>query len=149
LKNETWRCCSKICEFADKLFPEYTASISKNNLPVEHGGVYYIIESDLESYANKVNPIFLKYDKRTNTRGFIAKNIGVVKGREFDHVLIFPTQKMATYLKTGNLDDVGYKEKLYVAVTRAKYSVAFVLKNGEVSQIIKKWNPTPSDFNRL
>jgi hypothetical protein len=54
-------------------------------------------------------------------------NIGNSKGRTFDRVMIFPTLPMKKYLETKNLDVAGDIAKLYVAVTRARYSVAFVV----------------------
>ena len=67
--------------------------------------------------------------------GFNAINIGVSKGRTFNRVLIFPTRPMLDYLKTEDISKAGDKSKLYVAITRAKYSVAFVVDD---KNIIKK-----------
>ena len=54
-------------------------------------------------------------------------NIGVSKGSTFDRVLIFPTKPMLQYIKSGNPDVLAAREHLYVAVTRARHSVAFVV----------------------
>ena len=54
-------------------------------------------------------------------------NIGVSKGSTFDRVLIFPTKPMLQYIKSGNPDILAAREHLYVAVTRARHSVAFVV----------------------
>jgi len=56
-----------------------------------------------------------------------AINIGVSKGRTYDRVLIFPTKPMKIYLKTKDIKKAGDISKLYVAITRARFSVAFVL----------------------
>jgi DNA helicase-2/ATP-dependent DNA helicase PcrA len=54
-------------------------------------------------------------------------NIGLAKGRTYDRVLIFPTKPMKEYLKTQEVAKAGDIAKLYVAVTRARFSVAFVV----------------------
>lgn len=65
----------------------------------------------------------------SKTLGFGGTNFGASKGGTFDHVVIFPTQPIKHYLKTrdpGVLADKARSE-LYVAITRAIHSVAFVV----------------------
>jgi ATP-dependent exoDNAse (exonuclease V) alpha subunit len=69
----------------------------------------------------------LRYDKRADTLGLATMNIGLSKGSTVERVLIFPTKPMIKYLRTRNPADAGSREKLYVAVTRARHSVAFVV----------------------
>jgi DNA helicase II / ATP-dependent DNA helicase PcrA len=55
-------------------------------------------------------------------------NFGASKGCSFDHIVIFPTQPIKRYLETKEpsvLADEA-RSKLYVAITRARHSVAFV-----------------------
>jgi len=61
-------------------------------------------------------------------------NIGLVKGRTFPRVLIIPTAPMLEYLKTGDPEQAGDKSRLYVAVTRAKFSAAFLLSEDIVPE---------------
>ena len=70
----------------------------------------------------------LRHDKTVDTMGHPALNIGIAKGSTFDRVLIFPTRPMLTYLKDGDPSKLKAPEKLYVAATRARFSVAFVRK---------------------
>ncbi len=59
--------------------------------------------------------------------GHDALNFGESKGMTFDRVLIFPHKKGGDWLKSGNFDYIEKSAaKLYVGVTRARYSVAFV-----------------------
>jgi DNA helicase-2/ATP-dependent DNA helicase PcrA len=61
---------------------------------------------------------------------------------EFDRVLIIPHGPIKKYLKSGDVNDVkGSLSKFYVAVTRAKHSVAF-LYDGECSVSCTEWQPT-------
>ncbi|MHC4302804.1 MAG: P-loop NTPase family protein, partial [Planctomycetota bacterium] len=87
------------------------------------------------------SPVVLRYDRRTKTHSYPALNFGYVKGATFDRVLIIPHGSIKKYLRSGDLDDVkGSLEKFYVAVTRARYSVAF-LYDGECSVGCTQWVP--------
>lgn len=77
-------------------------------------------------YADKYRPQVLRHDKRANTQGLPAINIGVSKGSTYDRVLIFPTKPMLQYLETKDPSVLKKPEALYVAITRARHSVAFV-----------------------
>jgi len=72
-------------------------------------------------------------------------NYGESKGSTFDRVLIYPTEDIVDYLRTGNLEYIQAfhtRAKLYVAVTRARYSVAFVLDYESDAQLmtgISRW----------
>lgn len=54
-------------------------------------------------------------------------NFGVAKGSTFERILIFPTEPMLNYLKDREPKALKSPEDLYVAVTRARFSVAFVV----------------------
>ena len=69
----------------------------------------------------------LRWNKRADTFGLPAMNIGVSKGSTFDRVLIVPTNPIRKYLADGDHTALRSREMLYVAVTRARHSVAFVL----------------------
>jgi hypothetical protein len=125
-KNESHRCNQEICDFADSLFPDMPKTTSKNSYLTGHDGVFFISRSEVKDYITKYNPMKLRYNIRTNTLDFAASNIGLVKGRTYDRVLIFPTKPMLEYFKTKNLSKVGDKSKLYVGITRARYSVVFI-----------------------
>ena len=59
-------------------------------------------------------------------------NFGDSKGCTFDRVIIYPTAPMLKWLLNHeNLLEGQSKSKLYVAVTRAKYSVGIVVENGK------------------
>ena len=95
----------------------------------------------------RYNPVILRLNRKTKTEicdGRVSYNFGEVKGLGFERVLVFSTEKHREFL-AGKLTvfDEDKTEKarntLYVAITRAKYSVAFVY-DGEVScDGVKKW----------
>lgn len=123
----SYRCNQKICDFADMLWPEMVKTISQNNGVSAHDGIFVVSKEDISNYIRRFNPVILRYDMKTDTYGYRAVNFGAVKGLEFDRVLILPHGPMRKYLKSGNVIDVkGSLEKFYVAVTRARHSVAFV-----------------------
>lgn len=126
--NGSYRNCKEICYFANKLYEEYAEVISLNNDEVEHTGVFYIKQEAIEKYLLTYRPVQLIYDKRTKAnKNYTVYNFGESKGLTFDRVLIYPTEEMLKWFKTYNNElKEQTKAKLYVAITRAKYSIAIV-----------------------
>jgi hypothetical protein len=116
-----------ICNFADALYPTLPKTISKNFDVTGHDGVFSKKREEIATYCREYEPVVLRYDKRTDTHGLRAFNIGAMKGRTFDRVLIFPTGPMKKYLASKDVGEAGDLAKFYVAVTRARHSVAFVV----------------------
>ncbi|MFD9472365.1 UvrD-helicase domain-containing protein [Streptomyces goshikiensis] len=124
---ESYRCNQAICDFADDLFPDLPRTISKNTDITGHDGVFTLTAAEVETYVEQYDPVVLRWDKRTNTQDLPAMNFGQSKGCTFDRVLIFPTQPMIKYYRNRDPEQAGDRSKLYVAVTRAKHSVTFVI----------------------
>lgn len=127
-RNDCYRCNQHICDFGDSLFPDLPKTISKNTDVTGHDGVFYLEEKDVLEYVEQYKPTILRYNKKTDTMSLRAVNIGLSKGRTYERVVIFPTKPMLAYINTSDISKAGDISKLYVAVTRAKYSVAFVKK---------------------
>ncbi|MGA2916006.1 MAG: UvrD-helicase domain-containing protein [Sedimentisphaerales bacterium] len=127
INNASFRCNQCICDFADKLFPHLPKTVSKNLSITGHDGIFYILDNEIDIYMKTHHPVILRYNKKADTLDFSGINIGIAKGRTYDRVLIFPTNPMLEYLKTKDISKAGDKFKLYVAITRARYSVAFVV----------------------
>jgi DNA helicase II / ATP-dependent DNA helicase PcrA len=125
-RAESYRCVQSICDFADKLFPTMPKTISRNVDSTEHDGVFLIRRDEVAAYVAQYQPTVLRENKATNTEGLDAINIGVSKGSTYDRVLIFPASTIIRYFKDRNLDALKSKERLYVAVTRARFSATFV-----------------------
>jgi DNA helicase II / ATP-dependent DNA helicase PcrA len=126
-RTVSYRCNQAICDFADALYPGLPRTSSENHEVTGHDGIFPINATEARAYAAEYSPKVLRYQQKSDTLGLEAMNIGVSKGSTFDRVLIFPTSPMLEYLKSRNPDKAGDRSKLYVAVTRAKYSVAFVV----------------------
>ncbi|HBF6040923.1 TPA: UvrD-helicase domain-containing protein [Clostridioides difficile] len=128
----SWRNNQSICDFANKLFPEHPQCESLQEETTEHDGVFFVEEKDVEKYIEKYKPLQLRYDRRTKKihPAFKVKNFGESKGATYERVIIYPTKKMLDWILKGtNINSFEVKCKFYVAVTRAKFSVAIVCKN--------------------
>ncbi len=140
--NQSYRCIQTICDFADNIFPDYPKTKSLNKSAPDHNGIYMLNSNDLHRYYELYQPQILIHDKRSATKamGLLTYNFGAVKGQTYNHIVIIPTKPIENYLCTGNIAEIeNGKEKFYVAVTRAKYSVAFLSERASVIPCISKW----------
>jgi DNA helicase II / ATP-dependent DNA helicase PcrA len=128
-----------ICDFSNKLYPDFLASqscmcsgcCSKGNI---HEGIFWIAKDEVEEYLNLFRPTQLRWNLNTACgHGCPVMNFGEAKGLSFDRVVIYPTLEMKKWLQDHNhpLKDET-RAKLYVAITRARHSVTFVLEEAEV-----------------
>lgn len=126
---------AEICSFSSKLYPNYPISepcICQKCRGEEssHIGIFLVRPTDVYRYKETYNPTVLRYQNAIDTEW----NYGKSKGLGFNRVLIYPTDGIAKYLKDGKLTKVVQNKtkdafdiaKFYVAITRAKYSVAIV-----------------------
>lgn len=138
------RCPQEVVDLADALYPRFpsTASSAAAHPDESHTGVFLVKESDVAVYNKRYDTACLVYDKRTKVPpGITAQNMGAVKGRTFDRVLLFPTKKMKDWLFDHNTRlEPAPRAKLYVAITRARLSVAFVIPDSLANNL-------PSDLN--
>ena len=116
--------------------------MSNQNDDVEHKGVFFIKESDVDAYLAKYQPLQLRTDRRKQVNiNYAVMNFGESKGLGFDRVLIYPTQPILDFiLENKNFDGIS-RAKFYVAITRARHSVGIVhnFKDGDSFENIEKW----------
>ncbi len=124
---ESVRCNQAISDFASALFPDLPALVSAQDAVTGHDGVFIVSPLDVQEYYEQHRPVVLRDRRTTDTFGLPAMNIGVSKGSTFDRVLIFPTGPMRQYLDDADASKLKAPERLYVAVTRARHSLAFVV----------------------
>ncbi len=137
----SYRCNQRICNFADILWPDMEKTVSLNSTTTNHDGVFIVSGDNVSEYIKRYKPVLLRYNRRTGVLGFPALNFGNSKGLGFDRCLIIPHGPIKKYLKNGVVNDVrGSLEKFYVAVTRARHSVAF-LYDGKCSVACTAWQP--------
>ena len=129
-RGYSYRCNQAICDFADAIYPDMPATESISVAPTGHDGIFQVAAEDVPGYTVEHRPVtVLRHDKNVDTAGLPAMNIGVAKGSTFDRVMIFPTKPMLKYLEDGDERKLKAPERLYIAVTRARFSVAFVVPN--------------------
>jgi len=126
----SYRCVQPILDLASLVFNEAPAPISKQNKTHHHSGCYIVLEEDVEDYLVKLTGIVqLTYNRASYASSIVPRyNMGESKGLEFDHVLIWPTDKMQKWLLQETSLEKTTLTKLYVSITRAQFSVAFVMK---------------------
>lgn len=121
-----------ICNFANNVFPNESSMTTSMNEISGHDGVFLICKEDTARYNFYFSPTVLRYDSKTDTGGVSSYNFGECKGLTFQRVLIYPNKTLLDFiLKNTKLKS---PEKYYVAVTRPKYSLTFVvdkLPNGD------------------
>ncbi|MET4491640.1 DNA helicase-2/ATP-dependent DNA helicase PcrA [Bradyrhizobium sp. LA7.1] len=137
---ETHRCNQPIADLADAFFPTEPVTISRNKTVTGHDGVFLVSSSLVKQYVAEFRPQALRLDKRTDCADLDAKNFGDSKGLTFERVLIFPHKLGQSWLETGDFTHVeGSSSKLYVGVTRARYSVAFVYDDETLVKGIQRY----------
>lgn len=124
-----YRCIEPICTFSNRLFPNFTPAVSGNNSRTGHDGVFLVRSRDLAIYLSTYQPIQLRDSVRTKIKDseLSVFNFGKSKGLEFDRVIIYPTAPIIEWIEDENVELAPTsRSKFYVALTRARYSVAIV-----------------------
>lgn len=116
---------NEICAFANSIYPNENNMTTSMRVITGHDGVFVICREDVAQYYAYFKPIVLRYNVKTKTDVIPAINFGACKGLTFNRILIYPNGPMSEWL----FNDKALKspQKYYVAVTRPKYSIAFVV----------------------
>jgi len=142
--SETWRSVQPIATFSDSLFDsslKFPATVSNQKITTDHDGVYVIAPAHVAEYLATYQPVCLRQAVTTQVPdGVTATNFGVSKGLTHDRVLIFTTDPIRKFLTKGKPLSDRSACGLYVAVTRAVHSVAFVMDNPEKASV-PTWIP--------
>jgi DNA helicase-2/ATP-dependent DNA helicase PcrA len=82
----------------------------------------------VEQYLLKYNPVQLQDSSKVKiSKNYKSINFGESKGLTFDRVIIYPTQPFVKWINDNNHKLASMsRSKFYVALTRAKYSVAII-----------------------
>ncbi len=144
--NRSHRNSAAICALSSRLFPALAATQACDCAPCRqtlppHAGVFLVRKADYAEYLATVRPMQLR-DKITSAGVDLASpamNFGESKGRGFDHVVILPTRPMQKWLADAQFALAAQsRAKLYVAMTRARHSVAIAMDWGQ--------GPLPAGF---
>lgn len=132
--NQTTRRFNKsICDYVNTIFnDENTISpkIAGLNEDDENVGVFIIDKCDIDTYCNYYYPTVLRYNSSTNvdSKGCRIFTYGSSKGMTLERVIIYPINTVLPFiLKNKEIVSNQTRAKFYVACTRAKYSLVFVV----------------------
>lgn len=138
-----YRCTSTICELSNFLYSDQGKTTSGNYNITDHDGIFLVARQDVIKYLEKYEPIQLRDSTKTKIEdGYEALNFGQSKGLSFERVLIYPTEPIKKWLQNHDSElALKSRAKLYVAITRARQSVAFVFDYNEKTVIknTQKW----------
>lgn len=142
--NSTYRSIQAIADFADTIFParyNFKPTASCNAVVTDHDGLYVVAVEDLPSYQAQFSPQCLLDDVR---RGADIEadfhTFGTVKGRTWKRVAIAPTGTVIDFIANGRVLAEKSACQLYVGVTRAEQTVAFILPN-PARLPLPQWKP--------
>ncbi len=139
-ERHTHRCNQAIADLGDGFFPLEPKTISKNMVVTGHDGVFLVAAADIDAYVATYAPQILRYSAKTKCAPYDAMNFGEAKGLTFSRVLIYPHGKAVSWLASGSLSHVEKSAtKMYVAATRARYSVAFVFDGKTCAIPATRW----------
>ncbi len=129
-RSTSHRCPQSICDLADSLFVDFDFELTTSERSVNpsfHSGVFLVPSDRAMDYRNQHGAQALRFDAKTDVAGAI--NFGESKGLQFDHVLIYPNGPLKRWLQSGDATHLpdSTRAKLYVAITRARCSVAFAM----------------------
>lgn len=130
-----YRSTQEICDVSNKLYPDLPQAISAVTYPdTEHQGFFMVHPADVQGYLENYKPLQLRRNINTvlvDDR-YRAMNYGKSKGLETDHVLIYPMKPfLKWFIDDANMLKPTTKCQLYVALTRARKSVAIIYDHKE------------------
>lgn len=156
LKN-SHRNSKVICDFSSFIY-KHKENISvepcnccdciKNHKKFDCNNILLVKSSNINEFLLETCSVQILYNrthlKKTN-QNYKTINAGESKGEEFDNVMIYFTKDITEAIKSNNFSEVNNDtlSKFYVAITRAKYTVAIVYdyKDDEVfeNKLFKKY----------
>lgn len=135
-----WRCTQTICTIADEVHKgayEATKSAVCDIPPAfaHHLGAFIVKQSDVTDYIAVYDPMVLRWQVASGTKILPPQarcyNFGNSKGLGFDRVLILPAESQIHFILDGAAhfpaDAQMAQNKMYVAITRARYSLGFIV----------------------
>ncbi len=143
----TWRCHPHIAAFSDTIFDpswKFPATQSKNDAVTDHDGVYLVTSKHVDEYVGLYRPQCLRHSVTSGKKfNLDFLNFKVSKGMTYERVLIVPTAPIGKFITSGTYLEATSASSFYVAVTRAKQSVAIVIDDAGASKL-PFWLPQQS-----
>ena len=128
--QHSYRSHEAICKYSSTLFPDFPQIESLSSQKTNHDGVFFVSRADTPQYLAEFSPVQLRHSIKTPIdNNYRAYNYGESKGLTFDRVLIYPTEPIKKHILGKKLLTGTSLCKYYVALTRAKHSVAILWDN--------------------
>ena len=134
--NITRRFNQEICDYINLIHEDQSNPVIPDsclNEIVDNTGVYIIDEKFMDTYCECFKPIILRYNITVNIPfeyNSQVLNYGASKGCTFDRIAIIPPATVIPFITSLNkIISNQTRSKFYVACTRAKHSIVFVMKN--------------------
>lgn len=143
------RSIQEICDLSDTIHPGmYVKTVSGvdsvRDVISHHHGIFVVKQTQVSDYLAAFQPQVLRWSSTTGT-GYLPGNLicqtfGSCKGLGFDRVLVILPEKHLKFLggnaKAFDMDKTEEsRNKLYVAITRARYSLAFLVQDKLVKDL--------------
>ncbi|BAV58965.1 DNA helicase II [Candidatus Endomicrobiellum trichonymphae] len=151
--NVSHRNNQEICDYSSDLYPEFPKSNTCaccNNNNISHNGIFLLRKKDIEPYMHIYNNVIqLRWNRNVEmVKTYRVFNFGESKGKTFERVLIYPTTDMKKWIvdNKSTLTNEA-RAKFYVAITRAKYSVAIVVNDDDID--IKRAEERGISFEKI
>lgn len=140
----TWRCHPVVAKFSDSIFDpswRFPETKSKNETVTDHDGVFLVSTKHVTEYVRLFQPQCLRHSVSSGKAFELDYlNFKVSKGMTYERVLIVPTVPITKFIASGACLEANSAASFYVAVTRAKQSVAIVLDKAGSSSL-PFWRP--------
>lgn len=131
-ENETHRSTSQIASFSDAILgPSIGLGKTISNVPERgrHDGIFLIDKSATGEYSEAHHATLLAMRQSSSHAAIEAVNFKLSKGMTRDDIIVVATDPIEQFLSKGKPLPPESACGFYVAVTRAKYSVAIAVKN--------------------
>lgn len=133
--NTTRRFNQEICEFINTVFDDTESLVEENTDTAMHNedntGVYILDSNNMAKYCELYNPVVLRYDKKAKIEfehNCTVLNYGASKGSTYERTVIIPVSTVMPFLiNQKEITSNQTRSKFYVACTRARHSVVFVV----------------------
>lgn len=136
------RCIQTICNIADMVhngaYEETKSGVA--DVPAEfahHVGAFIVKHSDVAAYIAEYAPIVLRWQVNSGKKilpdSARCCTFGSSKGLGFDRIMIIPAESQEHFILEDNPVFLPEAEtaqnKMYVAITRARYSIGFIVQD--------------------
>lgn len=138
---ESHRSIEVICRYAGRIhagegYPELVSNVVAPEEYRDHQGVFVVKQSDARTYLKRYQPVLLRHSIKSGGEyddlGLQRMTFGKAKGLGFPRTAIIPTNPHLQFLQDvkgafGNGKTEEPRNKFYVAMTRARYSVGIIV----------------------